>query len=44
MKTPTLFEKLGGAESISALVESMYQKIFADPDLSDFFRKTDKEK
>ena len=40
----TLFEKLGGAAAIDAVVELMYQKIFVDPELSDFFRKTDKEK
>lgn len=40
----TLYERLGGADAINAVVEGMYVKIFNDPDLSDFFRKTDKEK
>ena len=36
----TLYERLGGAEAIQAVVDGMYSKIFTDPDLSDFFRKT----
>lgn len=39
----SLFERIGGAMAINALVEGMYAKIFYDPDLSDFFRKTEKE-
>lgn len=41
----TLFERLGGAGAISAVVEGMYENggIFTDEDLADFFRKTDKE-
>lgn len=39
----TLYERLGGAGAIQAVVDGMYVKIFADPDLSDFFRKTDKD-
>jgi truncated hemoglobin YjbI len=39
-----LFERLGGASAINLVVEGMYAKIFADPDLSDFFKKSDKEK
>ena len=41
----TLFERLGGEGAISAVVEGMYENggIFTDPDLADFFRKTDKE-
>ncbi|CDW78927.1 globin [Stylonychia lemnae] len=38
----TLYERLGGADAINAVVEGMYQKIFTDEDLIDFFRKTDK--
>lgn len=38
----TLFEKLGGAPAIAAVVDGMYQRIFNDPDLKDFFAKTDK--
>ena len=40
----TLYERLGGAPAIDAVVEGMYKKIFPDPDLEDFFRKTDKPK
>ena len=39
-----LYERLGGAAAIHAVVEGMYVKIFSDPDLSDFFRKTDKDR
>ena len=35
---------MGGEKSIDALVEGMYAKIFTDPQLKDFFSKTDKEK
>ena len=39
----TLYERLGGADAINAVVEGMYAKIFTDPELTDFFTKTDKE-
>lgn len=39
----TLYERLGGEPAITAVVDHMYVHIFADPDLEDFFRKTDKE-
>lgn len=39
----TLYERVGGAPAIDALVEGMYAKIFYDPELEDFFRKSDKE-
>lgn len=39
----TLYERLGGQPAIHAVVEGMYSKIFTDPDLEDFFRKTDKD-
>ncbi len=38
----SLYERLGGMESMTKIVEGMYQKIFNDPDAADFFRKTDK--
>jgi truncated hemoglobin YjbI len=41
---PSLYERLGGAQVIDLVVEGMYAKIFVDPDLADFFRKTDKTK
>ena len=40
----SLYDRLGGAPAIEAVVEGMYVKIFNDPELSDFFRKTDKDK
>lgn len=39
----TLYEDLGGEAAIRAVVEGMYKKIFADPDLTEFFRKTNKD-
>ena len=41
-KTVSLFERLGGETAITAVAEGMYAKIFTDPELIDFFRKTDK--
>ena len=35
--------RIGGEPAISALVDGMYEKIFNDPELSDFFKKTDKD-
>jgi hemoglobin len=40
----TLYERLGGADAIHAVVEGMYSGIFTDPDLEDFFRKTNKDR
>jgi hemoglobin len=40
----TLYERLGGADAIHAVVEGMYAGIFNDPDLEDFFRKTNKDR
>ena len=40
----TLYERLGGADAINGVVDHMYAGIFTDPDLVDFFRKTDKER
>jgi truncated hemoglobin YjbI len=39
----TLYERLGGEPAIQAVVDGMYSKIFVDPELEDFFRKTDKD-
>lgn len=38
----SLYERLGGYDTITKIVEGMYLKIFNDPDSADFFRKTDK--
>jgi hypothetical protein len=40
----SLFERLGGETAMSAVVENMNEKIFTDPELTDFFRKTDLDK
>lgn len=40
----TLYERLGGEPAIQAVVDGMYLKIFYDPELEDFFKKTDKAK
>jgi hemoglobin len=40
----TLYERLGGADAIQAVVDGMYLKIFNDPELSDFFKKTNKDR
>jgi hemoglobin len=34
-----LFEKLGGAEGVQAIINDMYQRVLADPMLSPFFEK-----
>jgi hemoglobin len=39
----TLYERLGGAEAITAVVEGMYNKIFSDPELASFYTKTDRQ-
>ena len=33
-----LFERLGGASSMAAIVQEMYHRILIDPDLSPFFK------
>jgi hemoglobin len=39
----SLYERLGGEPAITAVVDGMYAKIFTDPELTDFFRKTNKD-
>ncbi len=36
-----ILEKIGGPTVIKRLVESFYERIFADPELAPFFRDTD---
>eukprot|EP00347_Sterkiella_histriomuscorum_P022557 403338035 len=38
----SLYERIGGYEGCLKIVEGMYAKTFNDPDLADFFRKSDK--
>ena len=40
----SLYDQLGGADVVQALVDEMYHGIFTDDELGDFFRHTDKEK
>ena len=40
----SLYERLGGEVAINAVVDGMYVKIFSDPELEDFFRKTNKDR
>lgn len=35
----TIYDRIGGAETIAKLVESFYEKVLADPELSYFFEK-----
>lgn len=37
-----IFDRLGGSEGISAIVNDMYDRIFADEELAPFFRDVDK--
>lgn len=38
---PTLYERVGGAEAVAALVERFYERVLADPDLQPFFARAD---
>lgn len=40
----SLYERLGGELSVSTLAEILYGKIYADKDLSVFFKNTDRDK
>ena len=33
----TLYDRIGGAEAISAMIDSFYEKVIADPDLKPYF-------
>ena len=39
-----MFERLGGEAAINAVADGMYVGIFNDPELTDFFKKTDKDR
>src|SRR5512146_201288 len=34
---PTLYDRIGGAEAVGAMVDSFYQKVIADSDLRPYF-------
>ena len=42
--TQTLYEKYGGEDTISKVVEAFYVKVLADPLVNEFFAKTDMNK
>lgn len=44
MPSPTLFERVGGADGIDALVVDFYNRVLADPELGPFFEHTDTDK
>jgi hemoglobin len=37
-ETPSLYDRIGGAETIESLVESFYEKVLADPELAFYFK------
>lgn len=39
-----LFEELGGAERIAAILDAMYAAVVEDPELAPFFEKTDMQR
>jgi hemoglobin len=38
---PSLYERLGGAPAVEAVVDELYDRIAADPELAHFFDNTD---
>lgn len=43
-KQPTLFERVGGEQAISGLINEFYDRVVADPELKPFFKNTSMEK
>ncbi len=43
-ESPSLYDRIGGAETIDNLIGSFYDSIFADPELAPFFDGVAKEK
>ena len=41
---PSLYERIGGAETVATLVEHFYERVTADLELAPFFAKTDLKK
>ncbi|TWU27041.1 hypothetical protein Pla52o_09000 [Novipirellula galeiformis] len=35
--SPELFDRMGGADALTAIVQDMYERIFQDPELAPFF-------
>lgn len=42
--TPSLYERLGGEDMITALIPAFYVRVLADPELGPFFKNTELEK
>jgi hemoglobin len=40
----TLYERIGGADVLSRVIDDFYGRVTRDPDLSPFFRKTSMDK
>jgi hemoglobin len=40
----TLYDKIGGIEVIKKVAEKMYEKIYVDPDMNQYYLKTEKSK
>lgn len=40
----SLIEQIGGASEVKAIVEEMYEGVFADPELAPFFKDVNKER
>lgn len=41
---PSLFDRIGGDETVAKLVDVFYDRVFADPELGPFFANSSKEK
>jgi len=41
---PSLYERIGGAETVAKLVDAFYRRILADPELAPFFADSDMHK
>lgn len=42
--SPSLYDRIGGEETIDMLIPAFYAKVLADPDLAPFFRETTMDK
>ena len=41
---PTLFERVGGEQTIAEVVYNFYERVLADPELKPFFKNTSMDK
>lgn len=44
MSEESLFERLGGVAGVAAVVDEMYRRVLADPELAPFFAQTDMQR